>query len=137
MKREEIVSKVHRYYWDMDFNCATIMLKILAEVYNIELEQQILDSVIGMHGAGKYRAQCGLVEGMLMFIGIYGRKLNYSEKRIIDLCYNSAAGFEEQFGSLSCRELRPEGFRADNPPHLCEELSVDAVNYAMDFIAKF
>jgi len=31
---------------------------------------QLLDAAVGMHGAGKYGAQCGLVEGSLMFIGL-------------------------------------------------------------------
>ncbi len=136
MQKKEIAQRVHKYYWDLDLNCATTMLKILAEEYNVELHKQVIHSALGMHGAGKYRAQCGLVEGMLMFIGIYGSYLDYPENKIVDLCYDSASGFEKMFGSLVCKELRPEGFKPDNPPHLCEDLTIEAVKYAVDFISN-
>ena len=137
MEKEKIITRVHDYYWNRDLNCATTMLKILAENYNIKLNRQIIDAAIGMHGAGKYRAQCGLVEGMLMFTGIYGKVKNYSECDIVDACFNLAQKFEKQFGSLLCKDLRPEGFKDDNPPHLCENLTVEAVNFAMTFMDKF
>ena len=33
----------------------------------------MLDAALGMHGAGKYGAQCGLAEGTLIFLGTFGR----------------------------------------------------------------
>jgi len=33
----------------------------------------VLNFAIGLFGAGGYQAQCGLVEGTLMFIGILGK----------------------------------------------------------------
>jgi hypothetical protein len=45
----------------------------LSEHFGIELNSQIFDAAIGMHGAGGYQAQCGLVEGALLFFGIIAR----------------------------------------------------------------
>jgi hypothetical protein len=61
--------RVHTYYWRNDINCAITTLKILSERFGIELSAQVIDSALGMHGAGEYGAQCGLVEGVLMFKG--------------------------------------------------------------------
>jgi hypothetical protein len=137
MQTEEYLKqKVSDCYWKEDVNCATTMLHILSELHAITLEQQLLNAAIGMHGAGGFGAQCGLVEGALLFIGILGKEKNLPTETIIDLCYCFAQEFEKNFSSLSCRNLRPEGFAPDNPPHLCENLTVKAVIFAAEYIEK-
>jgi C_GCAxxG_C_C family probable redox protein len=136
MQLEGFVSKrVHDYYWQRDLNCATTTLKILSEKFEIPLNEQVIDAAIGMHGAGGFRAQCGLVEGMLMFLGIFGRHHELPDQKTVKLCYNFASEFQTRFGSLLCRELRPEGFHPDNPPHLCEQLTKNAIIFAVEYIA--
>ncbi|GAK58041.1 hypothetical protein U27_05014 [Candidatus Vecturithrix granuli] len=131
-----VQQRVKEYYWEDDVNCATTTLKILSERFGIELSSQVIDSALGMHGAGKYGAQCGLVEGMLMFLGILGRAQNIPDDRIVEACRCFARQFEQQFSSLLCRDLRPEGFHSDNPPHLCETLTCDAVCFNIEFVQQ-
>lgn len=134
MNLREIEQRIKQYYWHEDLNCATVMLKILAEQHDIELSPQVIDSASGLHGAGKYGAQCGLVEGTLLFLGIYGRSEKRSDAEVIQRCNQFASQFEEHFSSLLCRELRPEGFSADLPPHLCEQLTCEAVEFSIRFV---
>ena len=134
--KELIRERVHSYYWDNDFNCAETMLRTLAELFQVNLNPQVLESAIGMHGAGKYGAQCGLVEGGLMFLGIYGRHQGMEKERIVELCNGFASAFEDRFRSLRCKELRPQGFRVDDPPHLCEGKSRIAVELTAEFISR-
>ena len=129
-----IEEMVHRYYWIDDINCATTMLITVSERLNIEISQQVIDSAVGMHGAGKFGAQCGLVEGSLMLIGITGRDKKLSDEIIIQNCYRFAEAFQKEFGSLNCSSLRPEGFNPENPPHLCEGLTVEAIQFTLDFL---
>ncbi|HBE79759.1 MAG TPA: redox-active protein [Firmicutes bacterium] len=129
-----INERVHYYYWNEDLNCATTVLKILEEIFDIDLNPQTVQAAIGLHGAGGFGAQCGLVEGPLMFIGIFGTKQGREQDDIIKLCHDFAAQFQKEFTSLSCGDLRPQGFKADNPPHLCEELTQKAVRFAADYI---
>ena len=75
-----IEQKIKDYYWTDDINCATTTIKILAEVFNTKINSQVIDSALGMHGAGEYGAQCGLVEGTLMFLGIFMEKKKISMK---------------------------------------------------------
>jgi len=131
-----IATKVKDYYWTDDINCATTTLKILAEVFKIEINPQVIDSALGMHGAGEYGAQCGLVEGTLMFLGIYGKYNNVPDNMIVQSCNKFAKQYEKEFKSLQCSELRPEGFKEDNPPHICEPLTRDAVKFTIKFIKK-
>lgn len=128
---EYINERVHALYWNDDLNCAITSLLILAEIFMINLNPQILDAAIGMPGAGRYGAQCGLVEGALMFIGIKGKVDGLENEAIVNRCNNLVKGFEKEFGSLNCRDLRPEGFKPDNPPHLCEEITKKAIMFTL------
>lgn len=134
MNQLEISNLVHNYYWIDDFNCATTTLKTLSKAFSVEISQQVIDSAIGMHGAGKYGAQCGLVEGMLLFIGIYGRSRKIDDSKIVDLCSSLAEGFENNFSSLLCSQLRPGGFKETDPEHLCEEITIKAITWGIKFI---
>jgi hypothetical protein len=135
MDRDSLVhDRVHEYYWVHDWNCAVTTLRVLAEVFHTTLSGQILHAALGMHGAGGYRAQCGLVEGTLMFIGVVGKAEGLSQDAIVEACYSYADQFKWRFGSLLCRELRPEGFKPGNPAHLCEKLTRDAIVFDIPFV---
>lgn len=128
-----IDERVHTLYWNDDINCAATTLITLSEIFNICLCSQILNAVIGMPGAGRSGAQCGLVSGAIMVIGILGRKKGLEHEDIVDNCNKFVTGFETEFGSLNCRDLRPEGFKPDNPPHLCEGITKKAIMFTLNF----
>ena len=133
---EYITNRVHDLYWKEDINCARTALVCLSELFEITIEPQTIWSAVGLHGAGGYRAQCGLVEGTLMFIGIYFHKLGKTEAEIVSICYNFASAFDKTFGSLRCYELRPTGFSENDPPHMCENLTCRAIEFAYHHILK-
>ena len=124
-----IAMRVHEFYWQQDINCASTVLRVLTEMYELDLQPQVLAAAVGLHGAGGFGAQCGLVEGGLLFIGLLGQRQKWDEARIVQCCKEFASQFSAEFGSLRCCELRPEGFRPDNPPHLCEGLTVRALEF--------
>jgi len=134
--KELINDRVHNYYWNEDLNCAVTTLRILSELFHTEVNAQVVEAAIGMNGAGRSGAQCGLVEGTLMFIGIYGAQKGLSKDEIVKLCYEFAKAFQQRFKSLACKELRPNGFNADDPPHLCEGKTKIAISFSEDFILK-
>ena len=137
MDNQELIrERVHEYYWQHDWNCAVTTLRVLAEIFDVPLEDQVLDAALGMHGAGGHRDQCGLVEGMLMFLGVLGKRRRMPDEVVVSACYDFAAQFERRFGALTCRELRPEGFHPNQPPHLCEELTVDAIQFDVQFVSE-
>ena len=69
-----------------------------------------------------------------MFIGIYLHVMGETEDEIVSACYNFAAAFEKTFGSLRCFELRPTGFSENDPPHMCESLTCNGIEFAYQFI---
>lgn len=127
---------VRECYWRDDVNCATAMLRVLGRSRGVELHPQALAAATGMHGAGRYGAQCGLVEGGLMFLGIWGRAMGRGDADIADFCNAFARGFEARFGSLSCRVLRPQGFASGQPPHMCEGLTIEAISWAVAWVGR-
>lgn len=131
-----IKDKVHELYWNDDMNCARTTLICLSELFDVILEKQTMDSAAGLHGAGGFRAQCGLVEGGLMFIGIYGEVKEKSEKDIVSLCFEYGKLFEQRFGSLRCYDLRPNGFTTNDLPHMCETLTCEAIEFTYHFVLE-
>lgn len=137
MERKKLIrDRVHTYYWHDDLNCAITTLEILSEYFSVDIHPQVIQSAAGLHGAGFYGAQCGLIEGGLMFIGIMGALVQLPNDQIVSACYDYASRFESEFGSLLCRELRPEGFNPDDPPHLCENITNEAILFTMDYIER-
>ncbi len=132
-----VQERVKSYYFDDDLSCTTANLKILSEKFNIKLSDQVFDSAIGMHGAGEHGAQCGLVEGTLMFLGIIGRLMGTPDEEIVSCCNEFARKFENRFSSLLCSILRPEGFHSNNPSYLCERLTCQAICLNIEFVGKF
>ena len=102
--KEYIENRVHELYWKEDINCARTALICLGGLFETVIEPQTIQSAAGLHGAGGYRAQCGLVEGTLMFIGIYLHGLGRTEEEIVSACYGFASAFDRKFGSLRCFE---------------------------------
>lgn len=134
--KEFIDEMVHKYYWNDDLNCATASLLTLSEIFNTDLCPQILDSIIGIPGAGRHGAQCGLVGSSLMFIGIRGKEKGLEHEEIVSVCNRFAKGFEKEFGGLNCRELRPQGFDPSNPPHLCEDITKKAILFTLNYLTR-
>lgn len=131
-----IGDRVHELYWKHDINCARTALTCLCELFHVHLEEQTLNAAIGLHGAGGYRAQCGLVEGALMFIGIFFSQKGKTDYDIAAFCYQYADEFSKKFNSLRCYDLRPNGFSENDPPHACEKLTVEAIEFSTEFIKK-
>ena len=134
MTPEEIKEKVSHCFKELDINCAETILTLAAEYLDVNIHPQTRWAAKGMHGAGGFRAQCGLVEGMLMLFGVLGGRNGAPAEEISEVCKRFAAEFEKEFSSLVCRELRPEGFHPDNPPHLCEPLTNKVVAFAIEFL---
>jgi C_GCAxxG_C_C family probable redox protein len=131
---ELVDERVHHYYWNDDLNCTITSLLTLSEIFHINLREQVVDAGIGMPGAGRYGAQCGLVGSSLMFIGILGRERGLQPRDIVNTCHEFTKGFEQEFGNLNCRDLRPQGFKPDNPPHLCEEITKKAIMFTVNYL---
>lgn len=129
----EIARQVHAYYWENDYSCAEVTLRILEQYVPAGVDERLLAAAFGLN-AGRCGLQCGLVEGALLFLGLCGRRRGLSDTALQALCRAYCSAFSARFGSLLCRELRSEGFDPHNPPHLCEARTVEAVAFSVAFV---
>lgn len=137
MELSEFVKKrVGECYWKQDINCAETSLIILSEIFNLKLNEQVKHSALALPGAGQCGAQCGIVSGAIMFMGIFGRTHNIDDDIIKEFCKKFSKTFETRFKSLQCSVLRPEGFHPDNPPHICESLTCDGVYVSAQIVSE-
>ena len=134
--KEFVKKRVGECYWKDDINCAETSLKILSEFFDLPLNEQVKNSVLALPGAGQCGAQCGIVSGTIMFMGIFGKNFGIDDNTIKDFCKKFTNTFESTFKSLQCSVLRPEGFHPDNPPHICEYLTCDAVNISVQLVSE-
>lgn len=133
----EIADQVHDFLWNHDMNCAQATLQVLSEKYSLNLSSQLLAAAMGLNGAGRSGAQCGLVEGALIFLGVFSETRGWDRYRVSDLCGLYAREFIGNFGSMNCRDLRPQGFQDGQPPHMCEDLAVKTITFSCVFIDRF
>jgi acyl-CoA thioesterase-1 len=130
-----IAVRVHDYYWKEDLSCTITTLKTVSEIFNFKLDHQVIAAAFGLN-AGRLGSQCGLAEGALMFIGIYGQQKGLESQGVAELCHKFSSNFQAEFGSVLCKELRPQGFSSDNPPHLCEDITKQAIAFSAEFISN-
>lgn len=134
MPEKQISELVKHYYHDLDINCAKTTLGVLGGLFDCPLEQQLFLAASGMNGGGRSRAQCGLVEGAIMFMGVYFGQKGVSDDDVCVMIKRFIKEFKAEFGSISCAELRPGGFKKDDPPHMCEGLTVRSLVFCHSFI---
>lgn len=127
---------IHHLYHDKDFNCAITTLHCLGKEFGVDIQQQVFDSAICLNGGGRFRAQCGLVEGTLMFIGICATERGMKKKEMMKIAYGFCEAFTARFHSLLCRDLRPGGFQKSDPPHMCEPLTRETVAFTIDYLKQ-
>ncbi len=138
MNTQEFVrERVSKYYWKDDINCAETTLKVLSEHFNVGLNEDVFQSCCGLPGAGQCGALCGIVSGTIMFLGISGNRNKFQSKLISEYCKRFTNDFKSKFKSVQCGVLRPEGFHPDNPPHICERLTCDALELSISLLSKF
>lgn len=134
VSRPWIEQRVDFYHTQQGNNCAVLSLKIFSELFEFSMHDQVVQAASAMNGSGRFGAQCGLVEGMIMFLGVYGTHRGVPYLDILGLANRYAASFTARFGSLVCRDLRPQGFGPEVPKTQCHTLIVDAVEMGSQFL---
>lgn len=133
---QEAARLARRVYQSFEVNCAQTVLLSLSELFPIALEPQVLDAAIAMNGAARRGGQCGVLEGALMFMGLYFAANGFEREKSIDLCGRFVDLFKDNFGSVSCTDLRPAGFCQPAPRHVCAELIEKGVGLSWSFITR-
>lgn len=133
--KDWIVQRVHTCYWTYDLSCVITMITLLGEWFRMIVATEVIDAANGLN-AGRLRSQCGLVEGALMFIGLYAARQGLEAEEVHAVCHEFAVRYQERFDSTLCSELRPQGFVKGQPPHLCEALTCRSIEFTVQYIEE-
>lgn len=133
-EQNEIAEIVRHSYHKLNLNCAKVTLIALGGIFDCRIEPPLLLAATAMNGAGRTRGQCGLLEGSLMFMGLYFGGHGLNDRDVVNIAGRFVEGFKKSFGSTGCHELRPGGFKKSDPLHLCEGLTVRTIAFSRDFI---
>ncbi len=117
-------------------DAAVTVLRGLGELFDTALPTQLLQAAEAVSGAGCSGAQCGIVEGALLFLGLHYAGKGRSRAEIRRLSGAFAAAYAEKWGSLRCADLRPGGVHEDDPPTLCAGLVMEGILFTREFILK-
>lgn len=131
---EQVRDVVQEGFFTREEDSAVTVLRGLGEVFDTALSPQLLQAAAAVSGAGCSGAQCGIVEGALLFIGLYYGAKGKTAAEIAAVSRAFAAAYAEKWGSLRCAELRPGGVHEDDPPTLCAGLTLEGIIFTREFI---
>jgi len=134
--QEYIARRVEQEYHDLDTPCTPTTIKILSEVFKLELPKELVELSFALSGISKHGAQCGLVEGVLVMIGLIGHRQGLDKEVLAEICSDFLKQYDQKHGSLRCKELRLGGFNDDDPPNLCEGLTATSITDAALFLSE-
>ncbi|MBN1877007.1 MAG: C_GCAxxG_C_C family protein [Anaerolineae bacterium] len=126
-----IKQRVEEYFVSGENNCAMTMLKILAEVFDEPLSPQVVEAAQVMPGAGGVGHLCGLVSGILMFIGVWGGRRGYHRSLLKPMSVKFTEEVQRQCGSIMCCDLK------DNPRYSgCGDLAAQMLDFAIPLLRQ-
>lgn len=79
-------------------------------------------------GAGRVERLCGLVDGVLMFVGLWGSLRGCPRRALQPLTVNFSRTVEQHFGSTLCRDLRREAG--------CGSLATESLAFAAPWLSE-
>lgn len=115
--QERILEMVHHCYWDNNANCAQTTLHCLEQLTSTCTPIAVSGHCRLPRGSGPWRAM--RLEGATLFLGLYCAAMGKSAEETEEICARYALVFNRNFGSMACSDLRPGGFRADDPLPIC------------------
>jgi hypothetical protein len=115
----------------MDYSCTKTALSVLSELFDLKIGQRAAQRV-----ANQSNAQCGLFEGIKVFLLFYCSCQEIKSDKATELCLDLLRTFEKQFGKLTCGALVEKYGDIEAKGHICEKLTADVLYEAYEFINK-
>ena len=144
MNRQEIGAE----YFTSGYNCAQAVVLAFKDLINVD--ENTLIKIAAPFGGGfsRMREVCGAVSGMTMVMGLLYSQLEVNHETKTDIYIKTQEvirKFEEENGSIVCRDLLGLNTKHENPEpdartqnyykkRPCKELVCMAIGYLEDYI---
>ena len=103
-----------KYYYDMNYNCAETLIRAGNEYYDIGLHDRDMIS-FGGFGAGIQTGNtCGAILSAVAILSMkYVEKNAHESKDIKPVTEMLIRKFNEKYGSVLCKDIKPQSFKPD------------------------
>lgn len=103
-----------KYYYDMNYNCAETLIRAGNEYYELGLHDKDMIS-FGGFGAGIQTGNtCGAILSAVAILSMkYVEKNAHESKDIKPATEALIRKFNDRYGSVLCRDIKPQSFKPD------------------------
>lgn len=120
--------RVNEYFVYGDNNCSMTALQILGEHFDVQIGADVIGAAQCLPGGGGTGGLCGLIAGVLMFVGVWGKHQRLHRASLAPITGRFMDGVLQTFGSTDCALLRRE--------EGCDTLAVELLTLAIPILEQ-
>ena len=115
-----------KYYFDQNYNCAETILRAANEYYDLGLHDKDM-ILVGAYGAGIQSGNtCGAVLSVAAVLSLkYVEAKAHESEDIRPVVQKMMRKFNEQYGSILCKDIKPQSFKPEYRCQMTIETSCD------------
>ena len=115
-----------KYYFDQNYNCAETILRAANEYYDLGLHDKDM-ILVGAYGAGIQSGNtCGAVLSVVAVLSLkYVEAKAHESEDIRPVVQKMMRKFNEKYGSILCKDIKPQSFKPEYRCQMTIETSCD------------
>lgn len=115
-----------KYYFDQNYNCAETILRAANEYYDLGLHDKDM-ILVGAYGAGIQSGNtCGAVLSVAAVLSLkYVEAKTHESEDIRPVVQKMMRKFNEKYGSILCKDIKPQSFKPEYRCQMTIETSCD------------
>lgn len=115
-----------KYYFDQNYNCAETILRAANEYYDLGLHDKDM-ILVGAYGAGIQSGNtCGAVLSVAAVLSLkYVEAKAHESEDIRSVVQKMMRKFNEKYGSILCKDIKPQSFKPEYRCQMTIETSCD------------
>lgn len=115
-----------KYYFEQNYNCAETILRAANEYYNLGLHDKDM-ILVGAYGAGIQSGNtCGAVLSVAAILSLkYVKAKAHESEDIRPVVQKMMRKFNEKYGSILCKDIKPQSFKPEYRCQMTIETSCD------------
>lgn len=115
-----------KYYFEQNYNCAETILRAANEYYNLGLHDKDM-ILVGAYGAGIQSGNtCGAVLSVAAILSLkYVEAKAHESEDIRPVVQKMMRKFNEKYGSILCKNIKPQSFKPEYRCQMTIETSCD------------
>ena len=125
-----------KYYFDMNYNCAETIIRAGNEYYDLGLHDRDMIAFGGFGGGIQTGNTCGAILSAVSVLSMKYIEKNAHESRDIKPVTTALLKeFDNRFGSILCKDIKPQSFKPDVRCMTTIETACDILEQVIDSYA--